>query len=365
MKRVPIYLITGYLGSGKTTLLNNLLKEDNAHIALVVNDLGSVNIDAKLLSNKDNLKKQDMKMVELSNGCICCTLQDEFMKSIEELASNKNIDKIMVEASGVSNPANIANGFLQYQEFIKTKCYISDIVTVVDSNYIYNKYYDEIMNYNEDDDPDIINLVMDQIEFCNTIIMNKCDLLDDDKLNKVYDLIRKLEPEARIIKCINSDVKSSELFTAKKLDFDKLMSSSAISKAIEREEKMDEINPDFGISSFVFEARRPLDRLRFEEFVNNDFFNDIIRAKGYLWFKEAPSNVGLLEYAGGELTITKTGQWLGSFSKEEQEEVFKNYPEVLEDWDPVYQDRIIQIVFIGKSLDRKLITEKLNECLVD
>ncbi|MCR5706266.1 MAG: GTP-binding protein [Acholeplasmatales bacterium] len=364
MKRVPIHLITGYLGSGKTTLLNNLLKEDSSHIALIVNDLGSVNIDAKLI-NSSNLKNKDMRMVELSNGCICCTLQDDFMKEIDELASNPNIDKILVEASGVSNPANIANGFLMYEEFIKTKCYLSDIVTVVDSNYIYNKYYDDIENYSEDDEPDIINLIMDQIEFCNTVIMNKCDLLDEEKIKLVYDLIRRLQPEATIIKAINSNVKSSELFTKKKLDFDKLMSSSGIAKALAREEEMDKVNPDFGIKSFVFEARRPFDRLKLEHYLETEFPTSIIRAKGYIWFKEAPSNVGLVEYAGGEMTVSKSGQWLASFTKEEQEEVFKQYPEVLETWDPVYQDRINQIVFIGKNLEKDAIIDRLNSCLTE
>ncbi|MCR5113030.1 MAG: GTP-binding protein [Acholeplasmatales bacterium] len=365
MKRVPVYLITGYLGSGKTTLLNNILREDNCKTALIVNDLGSVNIDASLLKNKDNLKKEDMKMVELSNGCICCTLQNEFMTQIEELSKNKNIERILVESSGISNPANIANGFLQYQEFIKTKCYLSDIITVVDSNYIYNKYYNDILEYDENSDPDIINLIMDQIEFCNVIIMNKCDLLDSDKQDMVYDLIRKLQSEAKIIKSVNSNVSMNEILSGKRLDFDKMMESSEIQKALTREEAQDEVNPDYGITSFVFENRRPLDRNKFEEYLDKDFPDTIIRAKGYIWFKEAPSNVGLLEYAGGEMTITKTGSWLGSFSKEEQEEVFKNYPEVLDDWDPVYQDRINQIVFIGRDLNKTEILKKLDMCLVD
>ncbi len=365
MKKKPIYLITGYLGSGKTTLLNNLLKEDNFHIALIVNDLGRINIDASLLKNQNNIKKENMKLVELSNGCICCTLQNEFMQQIEELASNKNIDKILVEASGVSNPANIANGFLQYQEFIKTKCYLSDIITVVDSNYVYNKYYDEILKHNEDDDPDIINLIMDQIEFANIIIMNKCDLLKADEQTKVYDLIKRLQGEAKIIKAINSNVKMDEILSGKRLDFDELMNSSAISKAIEREEMMDDNNPDYGISSFVFEARRPLNKERFEEYLDKNFDYDIIRAKGYIWFSNDLENVQLLEYAGGEMTITKTGKWLGAFTEEEQQEVFKNYPDVLEDWDTVYQDRINQVVFIGQNLNRNEILNKLNNCLDD
>ena len=365
MRKVPIYLITGYLGSGKTTLLNNILNEENGNVALIVNDLGSVNIDAKLLKNKDNLKKEDMKMIELSNGCICCTLQEEFMKEIEELASNKNIDKIIVEASGVSNPANIANGFLAYQEYVKTKCYLSDIVSVVDSNYIYNKYYEDIINYDENDNPDIINLIMDQIEFCNTIVMNKCDLLDKDKQDKIYELIKKIQPEARIIKTINSNVKSKELFSLKKLDFDKLMSSSSISKALEREELIDKTNPDFGIESFVYESRKGFIKEKLDNYLEKEFDEDLIRAKGYLWLKEKDSDVLLLEYAGGELTITKTGSWLASFSKEEQEEVFKNYPEVKEDWDPLYQDRLVQIVFIGKNLNKEKVVKGLNSCLMD
>ncbi len=365
MKKIPIYLITGYLGSGKTTLLNNLLKQDDSHIGLIVNDLGSVNIDAKLLKNKENLKKENMQMVELTNGCICCTLQDDFMKSIEELSLREHIDKILVEASGVSNPANIAAGFIQYQELIKTKCFLSDIISVVDSNYIYNKYYNDIINYNEDDNPDIINLIMDQIEFCNIIIMNKCDLIDEEKQNKVYELIKKIQPEAQIIKTCNSNVLLSEILGGKPLDFDKLMSSSSIVKAIEREEKMDETNPDYGIKSFVYERREPFDRDKFNAFIEKSSFENIIRVKGYIWFDDKPSEVYLLEYAGGEMTISNTGQWLAAFSKEEQEEIFKEYPETLEDWDTIYQDRLDQIVFIGKDLPRDAIVNGLDECLIE
>ena len=197
------------------------------------------------------------------------------------------------------------------------------------------------------------------------LCMNKCDLLNDSEQKEVYELIKKLQPEAKIIKTINSNVSFTELFSGKKLDFDKLMSSSQISKALEREEALDKENPDYGITSFVFESRKPFDRLKLEKYLDEDFPKDIIRAKGYLWFKEAPSNVGLLEFAGGEMTISKTGQWLGSFSKEEQEEVFKNYPEVLDDWDPVYQDRINQLVFIGRNFNKEEMINKLNLCLTD
>jgi len=365
MKKVPIYLITGYLGSGKTTLLNNLLKQDNSHIGLIVNDLGSVNIDAKLLKNKKNLKKEDMKMVELTNGCICCTLQDDFMKNVEELSSYDHIDKILVEASGVSNPANIANGFLQYQELIKTKCYLSNIISVVDSKYIFNKYYNEIINHNEEDDPDIINLIMDQIEFCDTIIMNKCDLLDVEKQDKVYELIRKIQPEAKIIKTSNSNVSCNQIFSGKPIDFEKLMSSSSIVKAIERENKMDDTNPDYGIKSFVYERREPLDREKFNEFMEKCSFENIIRAKGYIWFNDKPSEVYLLEFAGGEMTVSNVGKWLAAFSKEEQEEVFRENPEELDDWDPKYQDRLDQIVFIGKNLPKEEIINGLDKCLIE
>lgn len=202
-KKTPVILITGYLGSGKTTLLQGLLEgQDNSGLALIINDMGNVNIDGKLIKS-ENSSQEAVKMVELQNGCICCSLREEFMNQIEELSKDQRVERILVEASGISNPASIAEGFLIWEDDSESSdVYLHSVITVVDADRIYNEFLCEMEQQQEKDEeegPDIINLVMDQIEFCSTIILNKCDLLSPDKIRQVIKTIKQIQPEAEII----------------------------------------------------------------------------------------------------------------------------------------------------------------------
>ncbi len=364
-KKIPVLLITGYLGSGKTTFLNEMLRQEQRKIALIVNDMGSINIDAQLVK-KGNVMSADTGVIEMTNGCICCTLRDEFMQEVEKISRAKGIEAIFVEASGISDPGSIAEAFLSYEEMNKkADFYLSKIVTVVDADRINREFLEEMKEVCEqdDEDPDIINLVLDQIEFCNTILLNKCDLLGDAQLYEVEKTIRHFQSEADIIRCIKGRVSQDAIFNGEKFDYDKAMNSSTIQKALKRKEDGEECEEEYGISSFVYEERRPFDRERFMDFLEKDYPDELIRAKGYVWFSDDSVHVQLFEQAGRNASVSEFSNWVDAFEEKDKQEVFEYYPEVLEEWDEKYGDRMNQIVLIGKGHDKEHIIKTLNACL--
>lgn len=362
----PVTIITGYLGSGKTTVMNELLRNKGSEkIAVIVNDMGSINIDASLIRSM-NVAQHDVSMVELSNGCICCTLQDAFMNQINNIADNKDVEKILVEASGISDPSAIAGGFIEYQRMgLSQNVYLDSIVCVADADRIYAEFLDDIKEADSpytDQDPDIINLVIDQIEFCNTILLNKCDLLSADKIEQVYKTIRTLQKDADIIPCIQGKVNPDRIFNNKKFDFEKIMQSSRIQEQLSRG-KQEEIQDEHGITSFLYEEKKPFDYDKFMAFLENDYPEEIIRAKGYVWFYDDDIHVQLFEQAGRNASVTIVSNWVAAFGKKEREREMREHPEILEDWDEKYGDRFNQIVFIGKNLNRDQIISRLQTCV--
>lgn len=365
-KKKPVTIITGYLGSGKTTVMNELLRNKGSEkIAVIVNDMGSINIDASLIKST-NVAQHDVSMVELSNGCICCTLQDAFMNQINNIADNKDVEKILVEASGISDPSAIAAGFIEYQRMgLSKNVYLDSIVCVADADRIYTEFLDDLKGSDSlyaDQDPDIINLVIDQIEFCSTILLNKCDLLSADKIEQVYKTIRTLQKDADIIQCIQGKVNPDRIFNNKKFDFEKIMQSSRIQEQLSRG-KQEEIQDEHGITSFLYEEKKPFDYDKFMAFLENDYPEEIIRAKGYVWFYDDDIHVQLFEQAGRNASVTIVSNWLAAFGEKEREREIRENPEILEDWDEKYGDRLNQIVFIGKNLDRDQIISRLQICL--
>ena len=365
-KKKPVTIITGYLGSGKTTVMNELLRNKGSEkIAVIVNDMRSINIDASLIKST-NVAQHDVSMVELSNGCICCTLQDAFMNQINNIADNKDVEKILVEASGISDPSAIAAGFIEYQRMgLSKNVYLDSIVCVADADRIYTEFLDDLKEADStyaDQDPDIINLVIDQIEFCNTILLNKCDLLSADKIEQVYKTIRTLQKDADIIQCIQGKVNPDRIFNNKKFDFEKIMQSSRIQEQLSRG-KQEEIQDEHGITSFLYEEKKPFDYDKFMAFLENDYPEEIIRAKGYVWFYDDDIHVQLFEQAGRNASVTIVSNWLAAFGEKEREREIRENPEILEDWDEKYGDRLNQIVFIGKNLDRDQIISRVQICL--
>ena len=366
-EKVPVTILTGYLGSGKTTVLNELLKYEgkrSERIAIIVNDMGSANIDASLIQSS-HVWESDISMVELSNGCICCTLRDSFMQQINEIAAQRKVDRILVEASGISDPSSIAAGFIEYQEMkLCSHAYLDSVVCVVDAQRIYLEFLDELNAPMEAaQDPDILNLVIDQIEFCNIILLNKCDLLPPSAIEEVRKTIRIFQKDAIIYDCINGQVHPNKIFDGRKFDYEKVLLSSRVQEQLSQG-RCSEIQDTHGITSFLFEDKHPFDRDKFMAFLE-DFPEEIIRSKGYMWFADDDIHVQLFEQAGRNASVTEVSNWLAAFDEAEQQQTMQAYPEIMADWDAQYGDRLNQIVFIGKKMDPQLLTARLRDCLYD
>ncbi|MBQ5316090.1 MAG: GTP-binding protein [Oscillospiraceae bacterium] len=360
----PVILITGYLGSGKTTLMQRLLEQEQRRIALIVNDMGSVNIDASLLGKNAN-KVVVSDMVELQNGCICCTLRDEFISEIERISDDPETEAVFVEASGISEPSAIAGSFIAYTEDEpETNVYLSSIVSVVDADRIYREFLTDLERNADYEDGDIMNLIVDQIEFCDTIVLNKTDLLTADQVEKVKGVLRDYQSKATIITAVKGDIDPSLIMHGRKFDYEAVLDSAAIQRALMSNEPQDReaCVDEYGISSFVFEDKRPFSRERFMQLLG-EYPQELIRTKGYMWFSDDPVHIQLFEQAGRNAGLTELTEWMASYPDDELERMFESFPELKDDWDDRYGDRINQLVFIGKALDKSALTDRIYGCL--
>ena len=410
-KKIPVILITGYLGSGKTTLMQNLLKQEKRNIALIVNDMGSVNIDAALL-NKNRERVSSVEMVELQDGCICCSLRDEFIAEIERISKLPDIEAVFVEASGISEPSNIAASFVIYTEDNPdTNVYLSSVVSVVDADRIYNEFLREISMENDTEEGDIINLIIDQIEFCNLIILNKASEVSKEDLGRIRSVITHLQPHARIVECDYGDVDFDDLLHTGLFDFEKVATSAAWIEALEGHDDDDEDDDDddehehhhdhdhdeehehhhhdddddehehhhhhhhhhhgegeveeYGIGTFVWQRRAPMDLGRFDHFVARLWPKSIIRCKGICYFKSERDTCYLFEQAGRQVQLKNAGLWYATMPEDELEALMQRQPDLRRDWDEYYGDRMQKLVFIGQHLDKEAITTLLDQCLVE
>jgi len=371
----PVVLITGYLGSGKTTLLNNLLRQEKRRVALIVNDMGSINVDAEILK-KNGSNVTECPMFELQNGCICCTLRDEFIKQIEKISNLDTVDVVFVEASGISDPGAVSASFLAYEDDNPdTNVYLTSVVTVVDADRIYREFLDDLKKKADKESTDennltaeeISTLIVDQIEFCNFIVLNKCDLLNEKQLAEVEAIIRDFQPRAPIFHSVNGNIDIDQITTTKPFDYEQIDSSSAIQKAInslnEPNRASQGCTGEYGISSFVFEEKRPFNRERFMNFVNNNYPKELIRAKGYIWFSDADANVQLFEQAGRNSSVMTVAYWIDALEEKQKQEYLEYNPDVKEAWDEEFGDRVNQLVIIGKGYNQKEIRAALESCL--
>ena len=370
----PVILITGYLGSGKTTLLNNILKQEKRKVALIVNDMGSINVDAEILK-KNGSNVAECPMFELQNGCICCTLRDEFIEQVEKISKLDSIEVVFVEASGISDPGAVSASFLAYEdENPNTNVYLTSIVTVVDADRIYREFLsdlklrkDEMFNDIELSQEEISTLIVDQIEFCNFIVLNKCDLLSEDQLKEVESIVRDFQTRAPIIRSVNAEIDIDKIMTKKPFNYGQIDSSSAIQKAMESLKNPSRSSSgcvdEYGISSFVFEARKPFNRERFMEFVNNRYPTQLIRSKGYIWFSDCSRDVQLFEQAGRNSSVMPVSYWIDALQEDVKQSYIASNPELKENWDSRFGDRENQVVFIGRGYNKDEIMFELEKCL--
>lgn len=378
VKEIPVLLLTGYLGSGKTTLVNRILKNERGiKFAVIVNDIGEVNIDEDLIAEGGIVGSGDDSLVPLSNGCICCTLKMDLVQQLSGIAQSRKFDYIVIEASGICEPAPIAQTISAYPQIYPqlartAKAKLDNIVTVVDALRMrdeFNKGNDLLKdNIGEDD---LESLVIQQVEFCNTILLNKASEVSREDLEKVKDILRHLQPKADIIECDYGDVDLDLLLNTGKFDFDKVATSAAWIAAMEGDDDDDLENEEsgealeYGIETFVWKDRRPLDLSKFDEWVAEKWPKTVIRCKGICYFEDEQQTCYVFEQAGRQIGLRNAGQWYATMPKAQLEDFLKKNKAVADDWDEKYGDRMEKLVFIGQHMDRKAITEQLEQCVCE
>lgn len=402
MNHIPVLLLTGYLGSGKTTLLNRILtNRKGIRFAVIVNDIGEVNIDADLIQKGGVVSAKDDSLVALQNGCICCTLKMDLVQQLHDIVSQNQFDYIVIEASGICEPAPIAQTLCSYPQmvpmFAKDGVPVLDcIVTVVDALRMRDEFASgEDLNRKDIGEEDLASLVIQQIEFCNIILLNKSSEVSKEDLEHIRAIIRAIQPKAEIIDCNYCDVDFDKILNTKMFNFDAVATSATWIQEVEDAHHDDEDDDhdehhhhhdhdeeehhhahehhhdhddegeaeEYGISTFVYYARRPFNLGLFDEFVATKWPKNVIRAKGMCYFADEYDMCYLFEQAGRQFNLKKAGEWFATMPKDELEALMAQDAQLRHDWDEQYGDRMQKLVFIGQHLDKKAITDALDACL--
>lgn len=414
-KEIPVLLLTGYLGSGKTTLVNRILtNKRGVKFAVIVNDIGEVNIDADLIEKGGIVDQKDDSLVALQNGCICCTLKMDLVEQLCDIMRMKRFDYIVIEASGVCEPAPIAQTICSIPtmgpKYIKDGiARLDNIVTVVDALRMKDEFAmgNDLMQKNIDEE-DIVNLIIQQIEFCNMILLNKAAEVEPHELQRIKHIIRALQPKADILECNYGEVDLDQLINTHRFNFDEVATSAAWIDAIEHhhddEEEEEEHHhhheheheddhehdddehehhhhehehhhhhhhhdggevEEYGIGTFVYYRRKPFDLVNFDSFIAEHWPHEVIRCKGICWFKDEPQTCYVFEQAGKQMGLRNAGQWYATMPEKELKPLLAANEGLRKDWNETYGDRMQKLVFIGQHLDREKITAYLDEILVD
>ena len=397
-KEIPVLLLTGYLGSGKTTLVNRILSNRRGiKFAVIVNDIGEVNIDADLIEKGGIVNEKDDSLVALQNGCICCTLKMDLVKQLHDIVKMRKFNYIVIEASGICEPAPIAQTVCSIPtmgpEYIKDGILKLDcIATVVDALRMRDEFGSgDALVRQEIDEEDIENLVIQQIEFCNIVLLNKAAEVEPRELARIKHIIRALQPKAEIIECNYGDVDLDKLVNTGRFDFDAVATSAAWIDEIEHhhdEETEVAAHHDhhdghnheaghhhhhheggeveeYGIGTFVYYRRKPFDLVGFDEFIATQWPSTVIRCKGICWFKDEPQTCYVFEQAGRQMGLRNAGQWYATMPEKELEALKAREEGLRRDWDETYGDRMQKLVFIGQHLDKDEISRLLDARLVD
>ena len=391
----PITLLCGYLGAGKTTLMNKVLTNQKGYkVAVIVNDIGEINVDESLIAKGANITDTS-SIVGLQNGCICCTLKSDLVQQIENLIAQKRFDYILIEASGVCEPMPIAQAIEQIRNGR-----LDNVVSVVDAKRLVDEFSggDTLLKKDMDEE-DIESLLVQQIEFCSTLIINKKDLVTADEMKKVHAVVKALQPHVKVIEASHGDVAVEDILNTERFDFETVFESAAWVSHLERADEDDDDDDDhehehdehghhhehdhdehghehhhhehihegddedeYGIGNFVYYRRRPFNRDKLEEFAGR-WPRNIIRCKGVLWFSDEENMAYVFETSGRQISAGASGQWLASCSKKEQEEVLASEPKIRAEWDEKVGDRMIKLCIIGQKLDKDAVCRELDALL--
>lgn len=418
-KEIPVLLLTGYLGSGKTTLLNKILaNQKGIKFAVIVNDIGEVNIDAALIEQGGVVGKKDDSLVALQNGCICCTLKMDLVEQLKEIVDMQKFDYIVIEASGICEPAPIAQTICSIPtlgpQYIKNGVLrLDSIVTVVDALRMKDEFAggDDLMK-DYIDEEDLASLVIQQIEFCNIILLNKAAEVEPKDLDKLKHIIKAIQPKAEIFECNYGDVDLDKIVNTRKFDWETVATSAGWIQEIEAERNEDHHDHDdhddddehehhhhdhddeheheehehhhhdhdhhhhhhhddegeaeeYGIGTFVYYSRKPFDLGLFDDFVARKWPRDVVRAKGICYFADERDMCYVFEQAGRQKTVKQAGQWIATMPKDQLDELLAREEQLRKEWDDKVGDRMIKIVFIGQHLQKEAICKELDKCLVD
>ena len=374
-QEVPVLLLTGYLGSGKTTLLNRILaNRKGIKFAVIVNDIGEVNIDADLIEKGGVVGQTDASLVALQNGCICCTLKMDLVAQLSELIATRKFDYIVIEASGICEPAPIAQTIstmpMLGPQYIQDGLpYVDCIATVVDALRMKDEFAGgKALEKDDIGDEDLERLVIEQIEFCNIVLLNKAADVTPEELGTLKGIVKSINPGAKVLECNYGDVDLDELIYTGMFNFDEVATSAAWIAAIEGEDEEEEAEGEaleYGIDTYVYTRRPALDLNKFDDMVARHWPANIIRAKGICYFSVDQDKCYLFEQAGRQKSLKDAGLWFATMPEDELQDMMERDRKLREDWDPQYGDRMQKIVFIGQNLDKPGLEKLMDSCLAD